>query len=150
MRANWEIIKQSFIEGTDPGYPALAEKFKVNYVVLKRHAAKERWQELRKLFQSKVQNLRTEKRSEIMASESVQFDSDCLKIARAALGKIVGELKGDTMTVDRIMSALEKAQKVGKLAFGETPEQGVAPQINITVESEKAKKLTEEIIEGKE
>lgn len=126
----------------------LAEKFKVNFVSLRRHASKEGWTEQRKLFQAKVQNLRTEKRSEIMASESAQFDSDCLKIARAALGKIVQELKGEG-PADKSMSALEKAQKIGRLAMGETTEKEVSSQINILVASEKAKELTKEIIDGK-
>ena len=147
MKTNWTKIKQSFIEGTEEGYPALAEKFKVTYVVLKRHAAKEGWTEQRKLFQAKVQNLRTEKKSEIMASESVQFDSDCLKIARAALGKIVQELKGD-MPADKTMAALEKAQKIGRLAFGEQAGDMTTFKTEITVTSEETKKLTERVLAG--
>lgn len=118
MKINWTALKQLYVEGPEISLNDLAEKHKVKPQTMRLRAAKEGWTEQRKLFQAKVQNLRTEKRSEILASESAQFDSDCLKIARAALGKIVQELKGDT-PADKSMSALEKAQKVGRLAMGE-------------------------------
>jgi hypothetical protein len=148
MKTDWTKIKQEFIEGADIGYPALADKFKVNYVVLKRHAAKEKWTELRKLFQAKVQNLRTEKKSEIMASESVAFDSDCLNTARKIL--IAADKGIDTgEPVDKMASAVEKAQKIGRLAFGEATDKTEATgNVTISVSSENAKKLTEQIING--
>ena len=128
MKINWLKIKQAYTEGTEITLETLADKYRVSFGTLRNRSAKENWIEQRKLFQAKVQNLRIEKKSEIMASESVQFDSDCLKIARAALSKIVQELKGD-MPADKTMAALEKAQKIGRLAFGEQLE---APlQINI-------------------
>ena len=147
MKTDWNKIKLEYIEGGETTQVLLAAKCKVNALSLKRHAAKEGWTEARKLFQAKVQNLRTDKRSEILASESAQFDSDCLKIARAALGKIVQELKGDGPT-DKSMAALEKAQKIGRLAMGEQAGIDAVQELKITVTSEKAKSLTESIIKG--
>jgi len=169
MKTDWTKIKNAFVEGPVTTYPALAKKFKVNHDILKRHAAKEGWQEARKLFQNKVQSLRSEKKSEIMASESAQFDSECLNASRKGiqlinevLAAIVTERpkdKGLKETIEWIEDrndsikelgkALNDFQKAGRLAFGENPDQNVAPAINVTVTTEKGKRLTEAIVKGK-
>ena len=141
MKTDWLRIKQVFVEREATTYPRLAKQFDVNPDIVKRHAAKEGWQEARKLFQNKVQNLRFEKRSEIMASESAAFDNECLKAARKGIQLINEELdaaasskkppKGATPQelIDWIVSrkqavasygkALGDYQKAGRLAMGE-------------------------------
>jgi len=139
MKTDWLKLKNKYIE--DPAALTLeeaAKKFKVNFDVLRRHAAKENWVEDKKLFQNKVQTLRTEKKSEIMASESAQFDSDSLKLARAGYAMIANEMKSNNplkATVAQIATALANFQKVGKLAFGENPD--VDKDITIKVKYDK-------------
>ena len=119
MKTNWNKVKQAYIEDEPITYSELAEKFKIGLDNLQHRGAKENWAEQRKLFSHKVETLRVEKKSEIMASESAQFDSDCLKVARAGIGMVVGEMKTKTTTVAQLSTALANFQKVGKLAFGE-------------------------------
>ena len=149
MKTDWNKIKIEYTEGAEVTLQSLSEKFKVNPVVLRRHAAKENWTEQRKLFQNKVQTLRFEKKSEIMASESAQFDSDSLKLARAGYSLLAEDIKSRKPAKD-IAVALANFQKVGKLALGEaTDKQETSGHTTISVVSEKAKELTESIIAGK-
>ena len=132
MKTDWIKIRNVYIEGQDT-QQAIAEKFKVKYDTIRHKASKENWPEQRKLFQAKVQNLRTEKRSEIMATDIAQFDSDSLKLARAGYALIAEDIKGRKPAKD-IAAALANFQKVGKLALGEVVDQDKV--VKITVEYE--------------
>ncbi len=126
MKTDWGKIKRSYVEGPETTYPILAEKFQVNHDSLKRHAAKENWAEDRKLFQNKVQNLRAEKRSEIMASESAEFDKQCLIAARKGVEIVNTGLAKKKKSIPGLALALTNFQKAGRLAMGEpeTPGKG--------------------------
>ncbi|MFA5064956.1 MAG: hypothetical protein WC566_05780 [Dehalococcoidia bacterium] len=157
MYKHWAEVKSQYIEGKQdkgslvyPTYAALSEEFKVDAAVIGRRAAKEGWVEQRKLFRHKVDTLRMEKKSEILASESAQLASDCLKVSRAGIAVIVAIMessKPSKIPIDRLMSALVNAQKVGQNALGET-EAPAAGLTTITVVSERAKQLTEQVLRG--
>ena len=134
MKTDWVKLKQLYTEGPEITLQELAEKHKVKPQTLRLRAAREGWTEQRKLFQAKVQNLRLEKKSEIMASESAQFDSDSLKLARALFGLIAEDIKSRKPVKD-IATALVNAQKVGKLAFGEVTDQDNEVTIKVEYES---------------
>ena len=136
MKTDWIKIRNVYIEGQDT-QQAIAEKFKVKYDTIRHKASKENWPEQRKLFQAKVQNLRTEKRSEIMATDIAQFDSDSLKLARAGYAMVAAEMKSNNplkAPVHQLATALANFQKVGKLALGEVVDQD--KEVKITVEYE--------------
>jgi hypothetical protein len=153
MKTNWIRIKQAYIEGTDT-QEEIADKFKVKFGTLRNRAAKENWTEQRKLFTHKVDTLRTEQKSIVMAGESVEFDSECLKAARVGLSLVNKELSAlmkdapDSLSGEELMKwifgridgiakygkALNDYQKAGRLAFGENPE--TDKDINIKVKYE--------------
>ncbi|MDD5510893.1 MAG: hypothetical protein PHI12_08785 [Dehalococcoidales bacterium] len=150
MKTNWIKIKQAYIEGTET-QEELADKFKVNFGTLRNRASKENWTEQRKLFTHKVDTLRTEQKSIIMAGESVEFDSECLKAARAGLALVNKELGnllkeapeglsgedlmkwifGRNDAITKYGKALNDYQKAGRLAFGENPEPDKPVTINV-------------------
>lgn len=126
----------------------MAADFKLDLDTVRRHAAKEKWTEQRGLWRVTTTKQATEKRSTEMATDIAQFDSDSLKLARAGYGLLAEDIKARKPAKD-IAVALANFQKVGKLALGENPETDKPVQVNISVASEKAKKLTEDVIQGK-
>ncbi len=120
MKTNWELIKTAYVT-SNKDMSEIADAFKVNFDVLRRHAAKERWTEQRKLFRVTTTKQATEQRSTEMATDIAQFDSDSLKLARAGYVLIAEDIKARKPAKD-IATALANFQKVGKLAFGENPD----------------------------
>ena len=147
MKTDWNKIKTTYVEGPEITQQALAVKFKVNYDVLRRHASKERWQELRKLFVQRVSVARQEKKTEILASEGAQFASDSLKLARAGY-VLVAEAISERKPANQIAQALRGFQEVGLKALGEKNDMTERSPITITVVTEEARALTEELIKG--
>jgi hypothetical protein len=129
MKTNWELIKTAYVT-SDKDMKEIADAFKVNFDVLRRHAAKERWTEQRKLFRVTTTKQATEKRSSEMATDIAQFDSDSLKLARAGYGLVAEDIKARKPAKD-IAVALANFQKVGKLAFGEVGDADKDININV-------------------
>ena len=147
MKTDWALVKTAFIT-SNKTLVEVAADFKLTYGVVKRHASKEKWTEQRGLWRVTTTKQATEKRSSEMATDIAQFDSDSLKLARAGYGLLAEDIKARKPAKD-IAVALANFQKVGKLALGENPETDKPVQVNISVASEKAKKLTEDVIQGK-
>ena len=147
MKTDWNKIKTTYVEGPEITQQALALRFKVNYGVLRRHASKGRWQELRKLFVQRVELARQEKKTEILASEGAQFDSDSLKLARAGF-VLVAEAIEARQPAHRIARALRGFQQVGLKALGENHDKPGRGPITITVVTEEARALTEKLLKG--
>ncbi|MBN1690438.1 MAG: hypothetical protein JW901_05415 [Dehalococcoidia bacterium] len=143
MFKHWPDLKSQYIEGIQdktgrhyPTYAELAEKWKVDPAVIGRRAAKEKWPEARKMFSHKVETLRVEKKSEIMASESAQFDSECLKVSQKGINLVVKAMGQKKKSIPGLALALANFQKVGKLAFGENPEPDKPVTINVKYDKE--------------
>jgi hypothetical protein len=142
---------------TYPTYEDLARRSNRNASVIRRVAGKENWTLQRKQFLAKVENLTQEKKSVVMAGESVEFDSICLKSARLGIDELLRRLEGikTTKAVSKgdlisLSKALKAFQAVGKLAFGENPGDETSSQkLEISVVSEKSKSLTNDVINGK-
>ena len=148
MKTDWELIKTAFVT-SNKTLVEIAADFKQNLDVVRRHAAKERWTEQRKLWRVTTTKQATEKRSSEMATDIAQFDSDSLKLARAGYTLVAEDMKARKPSRD-IAIALAGFLKVGKLAFGEsTDKPETTGVINILVASEKSKQLTEAITAGK-
>lgn len=136
---NWERIKSEYVEGIrdeegDVKYPTLkelSEKHGCTYLYIQIVSAKGNWSQERKIYIRKISELRQEKKSEVLASESAQFDSKTLEAARAGVGFIKEHLVGadkdlkdaqkliDEERLEKLGRALVNYQKVGKLALGE-------------------------------
>jgi len=171
----WVKAKELYTQGrqTDKGlvyptYDEIAVEVGIKPQTLRLKSSKENWTLQRKQFVAKVETLTAEKKSTIMAGESVEFDSKCLAIALKGLALVDKELGvllkdapeglspedfikyvfGRIDGITKYGKALNDYQKVGKLAFGENPESEKPVQVNISVVSDKAKKLTEQVIKG--
>jgi hypothetical protein len=155
----WVKAKELYIQGRQtpdglkyPTYDEIAAEVDIKAQTLRLKASKENWTLQRKQFVAKVENLTTEKKSTVMAGESVEFDSECLKAARkgiqlinAEMEKAVADKLPDGATtkevIDYVVSkkqaiasfgkALVDYQKAGKLAFGENTEADKDITINV-------------------
>ena len=154
---SWIKAKELYISGkqTEAGivFPTLAEIGELVGLkpqTIRLRSSKENWPEQKKLFVAKTQTLRTEQKSEVMATESVQFDSDCLKLARAGLNLIARDMKAELLLtpVDKLSRSLKDFQSVGRLAFGEITEKTENTEKEIIVVDEETKELLEEVRNG--
>ncbi|MFA5252746.1 MAG: hypothetical protein WC454_09215 [Phycisphaerae bacterium] len=176
QKTNWEKIKEWYVEGAkdkqgNVTYPTLedvAEKTGAKPATVRQRAARQKWNKLRKGFVAKVTTLRQEKKSEAMAVESVEFDQQCMSAAEKGvtlinkeldtLSKELPELHGEDLVkaifgrmdaITKYGKALNDYQKAGRVALGEKTGESEPPTLNINVVSDKSKKLTEAIIDGK-
>jgi hypothetical protein len=139
MKTDWDVIKTAYVT-TDKSLADIAVAFKVREDTVRRHAAKEKWTEARKLWRSKTQQMAAEQRSTELATEITQFDQDCLAAARKGvriinieLDNAAGQKPPKKATAEEAIEwilarktaissfgkALTDYQKAGRLAFGE-------------------------------
>lgn len=143
-RYNWDQIKTEYVEGIvdDSGnvhFPTLQEledKYGMAGSTIRRRASKEDWATEKNMFQARLQQKKQEKKVEELARKAAEFDSEVLKVADAAVKHIQGhflaaqdrlrESRGrEPMSLARLEAlskALERYQKVGRLALGEITE----------------------------
>ena len=134
MKTDWETVKTAYVTSAKT-LAEIAADFKQNLDVVRRHAAKERWTEQRKLWRVTTTKQATEKRSSEMATDVAQFASDSLKLARAGFSMVLADMKSATSPPHQIASALKGFQEVGMRALGETTE--TDKDININVKYDK-------------
>jgi len=136
---NWEKIKAEYVEGIkdekgDIKYPTLkelSEKYRCSYLYIQQVSSKNNWTQEHKIYIRKISELKREKKSEVLASESAEFDSKTLELAKAGESfiKIHFAQAGrnfkkdqelmDDEKIERLGRALINYQKAGKLALGE-------------------------------
>jgi hypothetical protein len=129
MKTNWELIKTAYVT-SDKDMSEIAEAFKVNFDVLRRHAAKEKWTEQRKIFRVTTTKQAVEKRSTEMATDIAQFASDELKLVKAGFALVAEELKSRKPARD-IAKALKGFQEVRMRATGEATDDDKDININV-------------------
>lgn len=154
----WIKAKELYTQGrqTDKGlkyptYDEIAEEVGLKPQTIRARSAKENWTLTRKQMIAKVENLTAEKKSIVMAGESVEFDSECLKAARKGLVLVNKELDilikdapsdlpgeelmkwifGRIDGIAKYGKALNDYQKAGRLAFGENPESDKPITLNV-------------------
>jgi len=161
-RYPWNTIRAAYVEGLQeenglrfPTLDELATKYGPDAAHMRRKAAKERWAEQRKMFQSKVEAARQDNKVNLLAAEAAKFDAECLELARVGLHHVRGHFLNaqekfkstggkDAMNVamlEKLSRASERYQKVGRLALGEPTEhsrEDGGPENVITDESIKA------------
>jgi len=132
---DWSVIRQEYVSHVGPiAKQDLAEKYGMASETLIRKATKEQWDIQRDRFLTRVQEQKTEKKAEVVATKGAQWDATCMSKAEALMVLVDAELKGQ-ITLDRegkqvllqraakdIGAAIKTAQDVGKAALGDKPE----------------------------
>lgn len=123
--ARWLKAKELYTQGRQteqglkyPTYDEIADEVGLKAQTIRLKSSRENWTLLRKQMIAKVENLTAERKSTVMAGESVEFDSVCLSQARKLLEKAERGIESGE-PLDKMATVIEKAQKVGRLAFGE-------------------------------
>ncbi|MCR4399114.1 MAG: hypothetical protein NUV93_09165 [Firmicutes bacterium] len=142
LRHDWARIKSEYVEGARdeagnviwPTVEELARKHGISVFYAQRKAADEGWSKERQIYLKKIEEARREKKSEALASEAAQFDAEVLRVARAGVAQVTAHLAQGARQyketqepmhsgeLDRLSRALERFQKAGKLALGESVE----------------------------
>lgn len=134
-KINWEKIKSEYVEGIEsdgehyyPNMIEIAERHGCHVNSLRNKASAESWTKQKNIFQAKVERNRRQKRTDLLASEGAEFDSQTLKITNALLVLIAKkldqylkdpEIKVKPYEIKSLTSALKDAQTVGRIALGE-------------------------------
>ncbi|GAC1458390.1 MAG: hypothetical protein NVS2B14_09610 [Chamaesiphon sp.] len=139
----WGAIKKEYIEAVSeverPTYRELSDKYGVPEGYLEQVAAAEKWTEQGKIFRRKIEENRKADKATTLASESAKWDSDCLRVAQASLAQITTHLRGaqnskkclELRELNLLATALEKIQKVGRTALGQSSENEVNIKVNL-------------------
>ena len=137
----YEHVKVLFVEGeldlnnnrVWPKLSVLAKRFKLNQKTLDTHVSEGKWRVLKDQFQLKLEAARQDKRIEILSNEAILFDKKCFDMSNTIIEKLEKKLvaastvdkegvirESSVFILESICRALEKAQKVGRLASGES------------------------------
>jgi hypothetical protein len=147
----WQRVRAAYVQGVEdengfrrfPTYQQLEAEYNVNYGTIALRCKKEGWQEERAIFERKLrEDIDAKKRKELLKA-SVEFDSSSLKLAKAIQAEIGQLLVAAQYERQKIAQGLEPerkiftssalssmamalatAQKVGRLALGESTENG--------------------------
>lgn len=143
---NWGIIKREYVEGYFiddnvikwPTMKELALKWGVPPNYLRRVASEDRWTVEKRNYVTNYEHAKQEEKIRYLAKKSAKFDTRCAKIAEEGIRRIENYLiqtennviidkEGNPVKIivtlqDLEMAAktLEKFQKIGRLAFGNT------------------------------
>ena len=147
----WQRVRAAYVQGVEdengfrrfPTYQQLEAEYNVNYGTIALRCKKQGWQEERAIFERKLkEDIDAKKRKELLKA-SVEFDSSSLKLAKAIQAEIGQLLVAAQYERQKIAQGLEPerkiftssalssmamalatAQKVGRLALGESTENG--------------------------
>jgi len=142
----WDFIRAQYVEGVQgpdgrlyyPSSFVLAEEHGISRSTISQRAAKEGWTDQREIWQARLEQQRQEKKVDLLSKEAARFDLDIYKIVASAVSHIQGHFliaqrklqkaEGRDLTVQDVMTlgeinrltmALERLQRVGRLALGE-------------------------------
>lgn len=134
-----------------PSYKELADVYKCSKGTIFNYSKKGQWEEKREIFKNKTlnkinvkkENVQIENISDNISDEVVGFDLKCLNIAKDGVercSKLLEEFSLEEQkayAIERISSALEKFQKVGKNAIGEALPESDTININFVDSDER-------------
>lgn len=136
IRIKWDEIKKEYIEAEiQPTLQELSEKHNCSFSALSKKASKEKWQEQRKAFWKKIEELRKEKKSEIMAAEAAELDFKSLELAKLGMQKVEEKLNSDIKAGElyKLSQALRNFQEVGRLALGENVNEEIISKVELVI-----------------
>ena len=147
----WLKIRTAYVHGVEdengfrkwPTYLELEKEFGPQYSTIAIRCKDENWQEQRAVFEAKLKaEIDAKKRKELLKA-SIEFDTSSLKLAKAIQSEIGQLLVGaqhqrklisegleperkifTSSSLSSLAAALATAQKVGRLALGESTENG--------------------------
>lgn len=125
----------------------LAKKFNISYSATQKRSAKENWadlksekaieieQEVQARTKEKVvaEKIAVNKRHIDLAEQSLDIVQDLLKLYKQELAEGKKKTKASAYTMDYILSAISKAQKVQRLALNITEEESGNDEPEITI-----------------
>lgn len=138
---DYDPIKEDYVEGvltddnkiTWPTLEDLAKKYDISISTLRKTSAKYAWTRQKNAFRADLERKRQETKQDLIAEAAAQFDRKIFKVAETGLRHIQGHflvaqeqfIKSEgrnPMPLSRLTKlaiALEKYQKIGRLALGE-------------------------------
>lgn len=135
----WEEIRREYIENElQPTLHELAEKYSCSISTILKRASKENWSEQRKLFLKKVEELRREKKSELLVKEASDFDYRVFELVKRGVELISHKFNSNSeeisaVELQRLSQALRTLQEVGKFVLGEVMPEEVSNKIELII-----------------
>ena len=164
-----EEIRQEFVQGKEndmgeriyPSIDDLSKKYNIPSVTLYRKSQDGNWRDQKQIFKDNLQLEIDTAKAKKMASESQEFDSASLKIAKALQNEIVSFLTKSNerrkqgndkpyfspSALNSLGMALQTCQRVGRLALGESTDNTNVTNKQSTIEETFA--LIDEICKGR-
>lgn len=149
LKNDWPAIKSEFVEGSkdSEGHriflsgPDIATKYRMHYGTLRNRIARDKWLQERDLYITKVEKARQEKKVDVLAGKSAEFDSKCLKVAEAGISHIASHMQKvgkdkkliplSLTEANQLSQALKNFQQIGRLALGDSTEKVDGPRTQI-------------------
>ena len=164
-----ELIRQEYVQGvvdangvrSYPTIDELSKKHSIPSITLYRKSQGEEWKKQKADFQETLRNQIDKEKRKQMAKDSIEFDENNLRLAKALQNEIVALITlsnkkrndGDTRpffsasSLNSLGMALMTCQKVGRLALGESTDNTNITTTESTVNE--AFQLIDEIFRGK-
>jgi hypothetical protein len=132
---NWQVLKADFVIHYDLTLPVLAAKYDVDLAELEKVAKLGHWFEDRAIRSTQIAERALERAEVNQVEELAEFDSDCLRQAKAILGaaSIVLAEHRKPHELRSLASAVESAQRIGRLCLGAAVEttQQIPAEFNV-------------------
>ena len=119
MAIDWQVLKADYLLHHELTFAALAEKYDVDLSHLGEVASREHWAEERALRSVQIQRKALAAAEINQVEELAEFDSDCLRQAKAILGtvSIVLAEHRKPHEIRSLAVAVESAQRIGQSAL---------------------------------
>jgi hypothetical protein len=120
MAVDWNVLKADYLLHHELTFSALAEKYDVDLSHLGEVASREHWVEERALRGAQIHEKALAAAEINQVEELAEFDSDCLRQAKAILGtvSIVLAEHRKPHEIRSLAVAVEAAQRIGRLCLG--------------------------------
>jgi hypothetical protein len=117
---DWEIIKADYLTHRDVGMAALAKRYRMRERTLREVAERDHWTEQREAHSAEVARQALVQSASEQAAELADFDSDCLRCAKLAVGRFTAMLATHEKPheLSALVGALRDAQAVGRMSLG--------------------------------
>jgi len=127
---DWPTIRKDYVEGIEqdgkltwPTMEAIAVKYGIEGPMLRMHASKQKWTDLRDKYHTKQLHARQDARVKAVATGAAKFDAKILQAANGladllvrAIAKLEPEATGELRSTS---ASLVNVQRAGRIALGE-------------------------------